>query len=73
MRYTGTVRGGVVVFDQVAPFSDGAKVRIEAVLEEDAGGSSLYDTLAPVIGKATDLPADAARNIDRDLYRGGTR
>ncbi len=71
MRYTGTVRGGVVVFDQPVPLSEGAKVQIEPVSEKAEEATSLYDTLAPVVGKATGLPPDAARNVDRDLYGGG--
>jgi hypothetical protein len=73
MRCTGTVRGGVVVFDHAAPFSEGAKVRIEPASTEEDEAGSLYDTLAPVVGLATDLPPDAARNIDRDLYGSNAR
>ncbi len=68
MIVTGTVRNGVVVLEE-GKIADGTRVRVEP-LDEPQGKYSLYDTLAPVIGQITDLPPDAAENIDRDLYGG---
>ena len=66
MTYKGKVKGGVVVLEPGARLEEGADVVVEQV--EPAPAKSLADRLRPVIGKAKGLPADAARNIDRDLY-----
>jgi hypothetical protein len=66
MTYKGKVKGGVVVLEPGARLDEGAEVVVEQV--ESVPAISLADRLRPVIGKAKGLPADAARNIDRDLY-----
>ncbi len=70
MTYKGKVKDGVVVLEPGARLDEGADVVVEPV--QSAPAASLADRLRPVIGKAKGLPADAARNIDRDLY-GQTR
>ena len=70
MTYKGRVQGGVVVLEPGARLDEGVEVVVEEA--ESARGASLADRLGPVIGKAKGLPADAARNVDRDLY-GQTR
>lgn len=70
MTYKGKVKGGVVVLEPGARLDEGAEVVVEQI--ESVPAISLADRLRPVIGKAKGLPADAARNIDRDLY-GQTR
>ncbi len=68
MTYKGTVKGGVVVLEGSVKLPDGATVQVDLLEEADDGGPSLLERLASVVGKAKGLPADAARNIDRDLY-----
>ena len=69
MSYKGIVRGDVVVLEGSVKLPDGASVRVDLVDPADeAEGPSLLERLGTVIGKAKGLPADAARNVDRDLY-----
>jgi hypothetical protein len=68
MVVIGTVRNGMVVLEgEGAGIPEGTRVKVEPIAQAE-GGYSLYDTLAPVVGQVTDLPPDAAENIDRDLY-----
>lgn len=66
MTIEGTVRDGVIVLERENAFPEGAKVRVELIEESEI--PTLYERLAPVIGKATTLPPDAARNHDKYLY-----
>jgi hypothetical protein len=73
MTYKGKVRGGVVVLEPGVRLDEGTDVVVEPTpamqgLEPRRKDLSLLERLAPVVGKAKGLPADAARNIDRDLY-----
>ncbi len=68
MTYRGQVKGGVVVLDGEVNLPDGARVRVDLIEQPDNESSSLLERLGPVIGKAVGLSADAASNIDRDLY-----
>ena len=65
--YVGTVRGGVVVFDEgPAPLPEGTGVRIEPVEveTEESRTPTLAERLKPVIGAAQGLPADLAAQHD---------
>jgi hypothetical protein len=73
MSYRGHVREGVIVLEEGATLPDGVKVRID--LDEGPEDDStceetptLYDRLAPIIGKAKGLPPDLARNHDHYLH-----
>jgi hypothetical protein len=66
MTYRGHVENGIVVLDEPVALPEGAPVQVD-LLGEDAG-TSLYDRLKSVIGKAQGLPPDAAQNIDHYLY-----
>ena len=73
MTYRGHVKEGVVVLDEAAQLPEGAQVRIDIVEKPDTNAPgedipSLYDRLAPVIGKAKGLPPDLARNHDHYLH-----
>jgi hypothetical protein len=68
MSYRGTVKGGVVILEGDVRLPDGATVQVDLLNTSDENGPSLFERLQSVIGKATGLPADAASNIDRDLY-----
>lgn len=70
MTYQGTVQNGVVVFASTAP-PDGTHVRVEAV--PDAGPApqtrtSVWQKMSGLVGRAPELPADAAINHDHYLY-----
>ena len=64
MTYRGKVKGGVVL-EPGARLDEGADVVVEQV---EPGPAGAWQTAGPMMGKAKGLPADAARNIDRDLY-----
>ncbi len=66
MTYRGKVKGGVVVLEAGARLDEGAEVVVEAVQALPA--RSLADRLKPVIGIATGLPKDLARNHDHYLH-----
>ena len=63
MRIKGTVKNGVVVMDGPVLPPDGAEVQIEFIDPKRPGA-----WIHKYAGKITDLPPDASRNIDRDLY-----
>jgi hypothetical protein len=73
MTYRGHVKNGTVVLDEPAALPEGAAVEV-AVLDgapkevDDDEGPTLAERLAPVIGKAENLPADASVNHDYYLY-----
>ena len=70
MVLAGHVQNGVIVLDDPVPLPEGALVHVEVVQlqSQQPNGRSLFDVLQPVIGKATDLPVDAALNVDQYLY-----
>ena len=69
MTYKGRVKDGVVVLEGNVKLPDGAVVHVDLPEQPgDENGSTLLERLEPVVGKAKGLPADASRNIDRDLY-----
>jgi len=72
MTYQGHIESGKVVFDEPTPLKEGARVRVELFLEDDAAeilssGKTLAEELASVIGKATGLPSDISENHDSYL------
>lgn len=75
MTYKGHVEKGVVILDEPLPVADGTPVRVEVLTEmpaEEPGRiPSVTDRLTPFIGRAKNLPEDAAENHDHYLY--GTR
>lgn len=60
MRYKGTVKNGVVVFDEESPLPDGTEVRVE--LAEAL--PSLGEVFKDVIGCVEGMPSDTADNHD---------
>jgi hypothetical protein len=69
MTYPGHVKNGVVLLDDEAILPEGAEVRVELVAEQPAKEiPTLYDSLAPFIGKADGLPPDMSVNLDHYLY-----
>jgi hypothetical protein len=65
MKYTGTVKEGVVVFETTPPLSDGTVVTVEPVREPKG---ELAKRLMKFAGTIKDLPADMARNHDHYLH-----
>jgi hypothetical protein len=73
MSFQGHVINGVVHLDNGATLPEGAAVRVEMLPAEPKSPSAeelptLYDSLAPFVGKATGLPADMSVNLDHYLY-----
>lgn len=72
MPYKGHVENGVVVLDEPAELTEGAKVIVdyvpEAQMAGDGGPAPFRERYAAVIGKAKGLPEDAAENHDHYLY-----
>jgi hypothetical protein len=79
MVYHGHVKKGVVVLDDAKGLTDGMKVTVRPMStpaksndKSKANGkhrrATLAERLAPVIGKAKGLPADASVNLDHYLY-----
>ena len=66
MPFDGVMVGGRVEFAGPAPLPDGTAVRVEPAAAP--APPTLFEQLRHVIGKATDLPADAAANHDHYLY-----
>ncbi|HPD29705.1 MAG TPA: hypothetical protein PLL20_06900 [Phycisphaerae bacterium] len=64
MTYKGKVQGGVVVLEGGAALPEGAEVVVEPV--EDL--PSWAEVFKDVLGKATGLPKDLARNHDHYLH-----
>ena len=72
MVYKGHVENGMVILDEPADMQEGTPVLIE-VADKRAHGlrRSLAERMCNVIGKAQNLPEDAAEHHDDYLY--GTR
>jgi len=69
MVYKGHVENGMVVLDEPADIQEGTPVLIE-VADKRAHGlrRSLAERMSNVIGKAQNLPEDAAEHHDDYLY-----
>jgi hypothetical protein len=74
MTLRGQIRNGVVVLENGAALPDGTDVTVRPVTRKAAKGSPQTSKsrsrrkLLRHAGKATGLPADAARNLDHYLY-----
>jgi hypothetical protein len=72
MTYRGHVKNGAVVLDDPVGLPEGAAVAVEvlgaAAEDADDEGPTLAERLAPIIGKAENLPPDASENHDYYLY-----
>ena len=71
MTLHGHFENGVVVLDETAAVPDGVKVVVHIASEPSApqGGEAPKITrFGRLIGQATDLPPDAAGNVDHYLY-----
>jgi hypothetical protein len=69
----GRVHNGVVVLDGPSPWCEGTEVAIEPLPRSNRTGKpakppTVGRALTSLAGKARDLPADAARNVDHYLY-----
>jgi hypothetical protein len=65
MTFRGRVKNGVVVFEADVGLPEGAEVEVRPV---DDVAPTWAEVFRDVLGKASDLPADAARNHDHYLY-----
>ena len=73
MTYTGHMQNGQVVFDGPVP-PEGTAVRVVvAPVPPEPPKGTLLDALRNVVGKATELPVDAASNVDHYLYGAAKR
>ncbi len=74
MEHRGHVEAGRVVLDDPATLPDGTVVSVRPLKtrRKAVGGRrrtpTLAERLAPFIGKAKGLPADASVNLDHYLY-----
>lgn len=70
MSYRGTVRNGVVEFEEGPVPAEGTSVVIEPVEAVRAAGGekSLSEALLELAGTIDDLPADFARNHDHYIH-----
>ena len=72
MTYTGKIKGGVVMLDEVISLAEGAVVRVMPVVGQERrrrpAPGSLGATLLKFAGKAKGLPRDLAMNHDHYLY-----
>ena len=76
MVYRGTVKNGVVVFENGSP-PDGTLVRIEPVMpfcektatpQPASARPAIWDKLLALAGTVEGLPPDASSNLDHYLY-----
>ncbi len=71
MTLYGRVKKGVVVFQNGASLPEGTHVTVRPVKRTTSNGSARTRGRRKLLrhaGKAVDLPADAARNLDHYLY-----
>jgi len=71
MTLQGHVKNGVVLLDDGGTLPEGATVRVELVTSENssppAEPPTIYESLAPFVGKAEGLPANMSVNLDHYL------
>jgi len=70
---SGNVKYGMIVLEDAIELPEGAEVLVELIPQRNAEPiereiPTLYERLKPVIGKATGLPPDFARNHDHYLH-----
>jgi hypothetical protein len=73
MTYRGKVKNGVVVLEGPQAPPEGSAVSVRVLKGRRAAASkpkrlSLYDRLQPVVGIASGLPHDLAKNHDHYLH-----
>ena len=77
MTYRGRVQKGVIVLENADSLPDGTEVTVRPITSKSKKGNRTKGCRQPVTvrkellklaGKARDLPADAARNLDHYLY-----
>ena len=70
MTYRGHIKNGTVVLDEPVQLPEGAAVEVNVAEAPKPlhAPRSLYDALAPVVGRAQGLPADGSLNHDHYLY-----
>ncbi len=77
MANRGTIKNGKVVLDNPEALPDGTEVEVRAIKKPRKAAKTpkrkkqprkLAERLAPVIGKATNLPPDMSLNVDHYLY-----
>ncbi len=66
MTYRGTLKNGVVVFEDSEAPAEGTEVRVEPIA--DSGACGIYKRLDELAGRARDLPRDLARRHDHYLH-----
>jgi hypothetical protein len=64
VKYTGTIKGGMVVFDGSSPLKEGTVVLVEEAREQEAPGRRLKE----LVGAVKNLPSDMARNHDHYVH-----
>jgi hypothetical protein len=67
MKYTGKIRGGVVVLEGSPPLKDGTVVNVEPI-DQPGRAATLGQRLKRFSGSAQGLPRDMARNHDHYLH-----
>lgn len=71
MTVQGKIKNGVVVLQNGAVLPEGTSVTVRPLKKPAAKGPAKAHGRRKLLrhaGKATDLPADAARNLDHYLY-----
>jgi hypothetical protein len=73
MPYRGKVKNGVVVLEEPDALPEGAEVIIRLATKRSPAKSpkrkkKVRPGIAKFAGEGTDLPPDAARNLDHYLY-----
>jgi hypothetical protein len=70
MVLAGHVQNGAIVLNDPVPLPEGTAVEVQIIARPPIGTAarSLFEVLEPFVGQATDLPTDAAKNIDHYLY-----
>lgn len=73
MVIKGHFSNGVIVLDEPVSLPEGALVNVLAESSappqpKNPAGPTILDLFSDLVGKAENLPADAAENIDHYLY-----
>ncbi|MCX5759306.1 MAG: hypothetical protein NTU83_12510 [Candidatus Hydrogenedentes bacterium] len=68
MTYTGHIQNGSVVLDEPAQLPEGAEVKVIVQFAAPVAGSSPRERVMQFAGTFTDLPEDAASNLEHYLY-----
>jgi len=74
MTYQGHIENGVIVLDEPANLQNGARVRIELLLDSetmpkaDGPQGTQFEHYKSIIGAIDDLPADFAAHHDHYIH-----